>query len=96
MKKFLTTGLLALALVATYAPAEVVLRIGPPAPVVEHPGPPPSARHVWVGGYHRWDGRRYVWVPGGYVIPPRPRAIWVPAHYDARPGGYVFVPGHWS
>jgi hypothetical protein len=96
MKNFLVPGVLALALCAPALRAEVIVRVAPPAPIVEHPGPLPSPRHVWVGGYHRWDGHHYVWVPGYYAIPPRPRAVWVPPHYDPRPGGYIFVPGHWA
>ena len=36
----------------------------PPRPVERVPPPPPTHRDfVWVAGYHRWDGREYVWVP---------------------------------
>lgn len=96
MKKALLSGLLCLFLSSTVSFAQVVVRIGPPPPViVEHPGPPPSPRHVWVAGYHRWDGARYVWVPGYYAIPPRPHAVWVPHHWVERHGTWVFVEGHW-
>ena len=83
---------------AAASPAQVVVRIGPPprrpvevAPArpVEHPG------YVWTPGYHRYEGGHYVWVPGRYVEPPRPRARWVPGHWSARRGGYVWVEGHW-
>jgi threonine aldolase len=46
---------------------------------------------VWVGGYHRWDGGRYVWVPGHYDRPPRPHAVWVQHHWVHRHGGWVLV-----
>src|SRR5437763_290908 len=39
------------------AGARVYVRIGPPVPVVETRVVAPSPRHVWIGGYHRWDGR---------------------------------------
>ncbi|HTZ88743.1 MAG TPA: hypothetical protein VMA71_00300 [Alloacidobacterium sp.] len=94
MKKFALAGILACALTAAPSFAQVV-RIAPPPVVVEHPGPPPRAGYVWVGGYHRWDGARYVWVPGHYVVPPRPHAVWVPAHWVQRSGGWVLVHGHW-
>ncbi len=48
------------------ATAQVIIRGGPPpAVIVERPGPPLHAGWVWVPGYYRWNGRRYVWV-GGY------------------------------
>ena len=70
-------------------------RIAPPPPPVEHRVPAPDRRFVWVPGYHRWDGRAYHWTEGRWVLPPRPHAFWVNGHWDARPGGYVWVPGHW-
>lgn len=66
IKEQVVMGLCGLALFAGMATAnaQVVVRIGPPAPVVERPGPPPREGFVWVGGYHRWDGHGYVWTPG--------------------------------
>jgi hypothetical protein len=40
--------------------AQVVVRVAPPPPIVERHPVAPGPRYVWVGGYHRWDGRRYV------------------------------------
>ncbi len=77
------------------AQAQVVVRIAPPPPIVEHYGPRPHPGYVWVGGYHRWDGARYVWVPGSWAAPPRPYAHWVPGRWAHRPGGYVWIEGHW-
>ena len=98
MKKQLLTVACALFLSAAVANAQVVVRIGPPA----HPHeviPPPPHEHgdwAWHAGYHRWDGQRYVWVPGAYVAPPRPHAHWIPGHWDHRHGGYVWVEGRWA
>jgi hypothetical protein len=50
---------------------------------------------VWIAGYHRWDGRAYVWVPGHWALPPRPRRAWVPAHWEHDRRGWFFVDGHW-
>lgn len=30
---------------------------------------------VWTPGYWSWDGARYVWVPGRYVVAPFPDAV---------------------
>src|ERR1700761_5138598 len=51
--------------------------IAPPAAVAETPPPPPAPSSVWMPGYWSWDGARYVWVPGQYVVPPFPGAIWL-------------------
>ena len=68
----------------------------PPPPPEPAPPPPPTPAHVWVAGYHRWDGRAYVWERGHYVQPPRQNARYVPAHWEARAHGKVWVNGHWS
>jgi hypothetical protein len=75
--------------------AQVAIRIGPPPPVVEHYGPPPRPGWVWMGGFHRWDGARYVWVPGHYAAPPRPGVRWVPDSYYRRGGRYYYRHGYW-
>jgi hypothetical protein len=77
------------------AEAQVTVQIGPPRPLVERRVPAPGPGYVWTPGYHRWDGRAYLWVPGAWVRPPRPRAHWVPARWVHRRGGWVFVEGHW-
>lgn len=68
----------------------------PPPPFVEPVPPPPSVGVVWVAGYHRWDGSRYVWVHGRYDRPPHPHARYVPAHWEARRHGRIWINGHWS
>jgi WXXGXW repeat (2 copies) len=96
LKKIALAALLAACtLIPAASNAQIVVKIGPPVAVVEHPGPPPAAGFVWIAGYHRWDGARYVWVPGRYEQPPRPHAVWVPHHWVQRHGGWVLVEGHW-
>ena len=76
--------------------AEVIVNVAPPPPVSTAViGVVPGPRYVWIPGYHRWDGRGYVWVGGRWVPPPRAGAVWVHPHWAARRGGYVFVPGRW-
>lgn len=67
----------------------------PPAPIVEVRPTAPSRRHIWVEGYHRWDGRAYVWTPGRWSVGPRGRHGWVAGHYAHTRRGYYWVPGHW-
>ena len=50
--------------------AEVVVRVGPPAPIVERRVVSPGPGYVWTPGYHRWDGNRYEWTAGAWVRLP--------------------------
>ncbi len=97
MRKTLAGFFLAGALfVGAASAAEVVVRIGPPAPVhVGVIGVAPGPGYVWTNGYHEWVGERYVWHEGEWVRPPRPHAVWVEHRWERRHGGYVFVRGHW-
>ena len=99
MKRQLLTATCAifLSVGAANAGAQVHITIGPPAPPHEViPAPPPEHRDwAWHAGYHRWDGRAYVWVPGAYEQPPHPHAHWVDGHWAHRGGGYVWIEGHW-
>lgn len=76
------------------AAAQVYVHVGPPRPVYERR---PVARpgYVWQAGYHRWDGNRYVWVPGAYAAPPRPHARWVAGRWVHGPRGYYWREGAW-
>jgi len=90
-----TVGAVVLAASAAVAGAQVVIRVGPPAPIHEEMGRPPHDGWVWQPGYHRWDGAHYVWVGGTWAEPPHHGARWVPGHWDRRGGGYVWIDGHW-
>jgi hypothetical protein len=81
--------------VGTICSAEVIVRVAPPAAIVERPIARPGAGYVWIGGYHRWDGRAHVWVPGRWELPPRARARWVSPRWVRRGGGWAFVEGRW-
>jgi hypothetical protein len=72
----------------------VVVAEAPPEPPVEVIGVAPGPENVWVTGFWEWHGR-WVWVPGRWVVRPRPRAVWVGSHWVHRPHGWVMVHGHW-
>jgi hypothetical protein len=74
---------------------DVIVKIRPPHVVVERRGEPPSREHVWVSGYHRWDGHAYVWEAGRWDRPPHAGAHWEAHHWVHRNGGYVLVEGRW-
>jgi hypothetical protein len=76
---------------------QVTVTDPPPPPVAfEEPVPPPPAVGVvWIGGYHRWEGRRYLWERGHYERPPRSNARYVRGHWEPRRHGKVWVNGYW-
>src|SRR3984957_3495243 len=93
---FVFAAVLTLAPTSGFARVGFVVGIAPPAPVIETPPPPPPAPgNVWQGGYWAWDGTKYVWVPGVYVVAPYPGAVWVAGHWVRRGPGWVWVDGHW-
>lgn len=67
----------------------------PPPPVAEQPGPTPYGGAAWIPGHQRWNGRRYVWVPGHYVHARRPGAVYVPGRWVQSRRGWAWRPGHW-
>ena len=81
---------------STVAAAEVYVSIAPPRVIVEHRGQRPSRNHVWVSGYHNWDGQRHVWVQGRWEQPPRAHAHWVAHRWVHHREGWVLVEGHWQ
>jgi hypothetical protein len=95
VKKIALSVLLVFCMVPAISMAQLVVRIGPPAPIVERRPPPPDRGFVWIDGYQRWDGQRYVWVGGHWDRPPRPGAVWVPHRWVHRHGGWAMAEGHW-
>jgi hypothetical protein len=95
MKKLVLALLLAATLMPAAAFAQVYVHVGPPPPVYETRGPAPGPDFAWIGGYHRWDGQRYVWVGGRWDRRPHAHAVWVRHRWVHRHGGYVMLEGHW-
>jgi hypothetical protein len=100
MRKYLAVIVLAL-IASTSQPAgadtRVYVRVGPPVAIVETRPVAPGARHVWIAGYHRWDGAAYVWVPGRWELPPAHRRAWVAGHWaQHRQNGWYWVDGRWK
>jgi hypothetical protein len=83
------------ALAFSAASAEVIVRITPPAAIVETQGAAPGPGYVWVAGYQRWDGNAFGWTPGVWQQAPHPGARWVAHRWVRRHGGWVMVEGRW-
>jgi len=95
LRAALVSGFMLSTAACASASGRVYVRYGPPPPIVEVRAIAPGPRYVWVDGYHRWDGRAYVWMPGVWVVPPPRRVVWVPAHWVREPRGWYFVEGRW-
>jgi len=83
------------ALAFSASAASVFVSIAPPRVIVENRGPRPSRNHVWVSGYHRWDGNAYAWNQGRWEQPPRRHGVWVAHRWTHERRGWVLVEGHW-
>ena len=95
LKKLLLGSAFGVLLGAGTMCAEVIVRVAPPAAIVETRPAAPGAGYVWIGGYHKYENNAYVWVPGRWELPPRPHARWVAHRWVRRHGGWVLVEGHW-
>ncbi len=57
---------------------------------------PPTPDAVWINGYWAWDGSRYIWAAGHWIIPPPQYHAYIPPHWAYRPdGSYVYIRGYW-
>lgn len=103
MKTFLKTLILA-GIFAISTPASAQLHIGlhinmgPPPPPRERVVVRPRGDVVWIAGYYRWHPHRhsYLWVPGRWERPPRPRSVWVPGRWERRNDEWVYFEGRWE
>jgi WXXGXW repeat (2 copies) len=96
LNKSFLTALFGVALAISSAQAaELVIKLRPPIAIKEHRTVAPSRKHVWIGGYHKWDGNAYAWQPGRWEVPPREHAVWVAPRYTHQRDGYTFTEGRW-
>jgi hypothetical protein len=75
---------------------ELRTTIAPPPLQAEVQTASPGPGHVWVAGYWRWRGNRYVWRAGSWKRPRVAAAAWVPGHWQAVGPNFVWVRGHWA
>jgi len=95
MRKLILTALFGFALGMVPAQAELVIKVRPPISIRERRTVRPTREHVWVNGYHTWDGNAYAWQSGRWERPPHAHAVWVAPRYRHRHGGYVYAEGYW-
>jgi WXXGXW repeat (2 copies) len=107
----LQTLFFALAMFSSFPAAGCTVYSAPPPDTevisVESQRPPPPAQievipaspgpeYTWIAGYHRWDGRRDVWVGGHYDRRPQRDAHYVRGHWEHRGRITIWVDGHWA
>lgn len=96
------SAVLALQLGACAVPVRTDMSVGasvriapPPIPVYEQPLCPGDG-YLWTPGYWAWDAIDYYWVPGVWVLPPRPGYLWTPGYWEFIGGDYRFHSGYWG
>jgi len=77
--------------------AEVYIPTAPPPPRAEVQPPPPGPIEAffWKPGHWRWNGHEYVWHHGLWEPRPPKAVEWIAPHWESRPGGWVFIEGHY-
>ena len=74
----------------------VYVPVPPPAAEVEVIGVAPGPDHVWIHGYHRWNGSAYVWTAGHWEVRHSPKAVWVDGRWEHHQNGWYRIEGHWE
>jgi WXXGXW repeat (2 copies) len=76
--------------------APIVASHPPPPTRAEIPPPPPAPQALWRVGHWSWNGVKYVWLKGDYVLRPSPTANYVPGYWEQRPEGWIWIEGQWT
>jgi hypothetical protein len=96
MRRFLLSGVVAATLsLGACAGGGYYAYSAPPPARVEVRGIAPGPGYTWIDGYYAYRGNSYIWVPGSWVRPPRPRAVWVAPRWEQRNGRYYYHRGQW-
>jgi hypothetical protein len=100
MKRSIATRwiLILAALFVTQAFAGVVFSVGiaPPAiPVYAQPMCPGDG-YIWTPGYYQYGDYGYYWVPGTWILSPRPGFLWTPGYWGWGSGAYLWHAGYWG
>ena len=80
---------------APAAGREIAVTRTPPPARVERETVAPGPNYVWTCGHWRWTGTDYVWIPGRWVVRPRPGATFVQGQWVRGAAGWVWLEGHW-
>jgi hypothetical protein len=100
-KRFVRLGLVAGLFLGACSVIErdrVAVDSEPPKPLFESAPQKPGAQEVWVAGYWDWNEAQAVWrwVPGAWLVPPRPGARWVEPRHERQGDTWVLIKGRWQ
>src|ERR1700720_5017268 len=74
----------------------ISVRVGPPAlPVYVQPVCPGEG-YLWTPGYWAYGEAGDFWVPGTWVLAPRPGVLWTPGYWGWGSGVYLWHAGYWG
>jgi len=82
----------------SWSAVDIAVNFGPPPlPVYEQPMIPGDG-YIWTPGYWAWDEDYgdYYWVPGTWVMAPRPNYLWTPAWWGWEGAVFRFHQGYWG
>jgi len=76
-------------------PGAIYVERRPPPARVEVIGVAPGPGFVWIGGFWRWGGAEYAWVPGRWAARERGFRSWSPGRWRHGRRGWFWVEGRW-
>ena len=76
-------------------PGVMYLERRPPPARVEVVGVAPGPGFVWIGGFWRWGGAEYAWVPGRWAPRERGHRHWNAGHWRHTRRGWYWAEGRW-
>lgn len=75
-------------------------RLAPSAPpqIIFETKPIPTLpmKQIWRPGHWEYDGVKFNWTHGIYILRPDPTASWVRDRWERHTYGYAFIAGHWK
>ncbi len=79
---------------ATPSGAIIYVKKTPPKAIAETPSTRPHASAVWIPGFWKWNGKKYVWAKGYWEINPQGKE-WVTGRWEKTRNGWLWKPGYW-
>lgn len=72
----------------------VYVKKSPPKSIMETPPPRPHASAIWISGFWKWNGEKYIWANGYWDTNPQGKE-WVSGRWEKTRNGWLWKPGYW-
>lgn len=76
------------------------VRLAPSAPpqnlLETKPQPTLPMKQIWRPGHWDYDGAKFNWIAGSYMLRPDPTATWIADRWEKHTYGWAYIPGHWK